>query len=263
MIFPVISLAILAATVQPSVADSSEPSLVATLQEADEADEVAGAEEAEEPKWTGAVTVGISLTEGNTDIQKASAGADAVKETDGSRYTLGFAWNFSEENGVVNQRKTFIRAQRDRFISEKMYWLVQASAEADNAAGVDLRTTIGAGLGYQFKDSDKFKLSGEAGLSWFNEEFESGTENDYISARLAYNWAYLLSDKWAFEQSGEIFPSLEDSEDVYTKIDTRAKATLTDNMFAQLQWVWDWDNTPAPGNERADHLYLITVGWKF
>jgi len=218
---------------------------------------------AADPEWEGAVTVGVSLTEGNTDITKASAAVDASKKLEKERYTLGFSWNYSAENETVTQRKTYGKGQYDRFVSEKLYWLVQGSAEADDAAGVDLRTTLGAGAGYQVADTDKWKLSGEAGLSWFNEEFEGSIESDYIAARLAYKWAYSLSDKWSFEQAGEIFPSLEDSEDVYSKIDSRAKVTLTDNMFAQAQWVWDWDNTPAAGNDRSDHLLLITVGWSF
>ena len=248
------SIALLAAAAQPPVTEAPETfPAFSTLQD----------ETAASPQWEGAVTVGVSLTEGNTDITKASAAVDASKKLEKERYTLGFSWNFSEENETVTQRKTYGKGQYDRFVSEKMYWLLQASAEADDAAGVDLRTTVGAGVGYQFSDTEKWKLSGEAGLSWFNEEFEDSTENDYIAARLAYKWAYILSEKWAFEQSGEIFPSLEDSEDIYSKIDSRAKVTLTENMFAQAQWVWDWDNTPAAGNDRSDHLLLITVGWSF
>lgn len=246
------ALAVLAAN-----APQPEPAPISLFQ-----DETTAAEEA---KWEGAFTAGLSLTDGNTDIQKASAAVDATKADGLDRYTLGFSWNFSEENGNVTQRKTYGKAQFDRFFDEskKTYWLVQASGEADDAAGVDLRTTAGAGVGYQFADEAKWKAAGEAGLSYFNEDLTGGMTNDYIAARLAYNWAYLLSDRWAFEQVGEIFPSLEESDDIYTKIDTRAKATLTENMFAQAQWVWDWDNTPAAGNERSDHLFLLTVGWSF
>jgi putative salt-induced outer membrane protein YdiY len=260
MTFPAISLALAAAAAAPTVSTPAEPVLQPLAPPAVSAQDDAAAKD---PAWQGAFTVGVSLTDGNTDITKASATADAVKELDGSRYTLGFSWNFSEEDGIISQRKTFGRAQYDRFLSDKMYWLAQTSAEADSQAGVDLRTTIGGGIGYQLKDTDTFKLGGEAGLSWFNEELDPNVKNDYIAARLAYNWTYKLSDKWVFEQNGDIFPSLEDAADIYSKIDTRVKATLTESMFAQLQWVWDWDNTPATGRKRSDNLYLLTIGWKF
>lgn len=256
MILPILHFALLAAVARPDA-----PILPEAFAPARQ-DDAAGEEE-EDPGWEGSATVGVSVTDGNSDITKASATIDATKKVEKERYTLGFSWNFLEEEGDVTQRKTYGEAQYDRFLSEKLYWLVQGSAEADEAANVDLRTTLGAGVGYQFADSEKWKLSGEAGLSWFNEEFGDGTEDDYIAARLAYKWAYEMNDRWSFEQSGKIFPSLEDSEDIYSRVDTRAKATLTESMFAQLQWVWDWDNTPAAGNERSDHLYLVTVGWKF
>ena len=255
MSLPALGLALAAAVSTPIVPTPT----VSAPQDEPPAEEA----EAGKPKWEGAVTVGINATDGNSDIQKASVTADAVKKLEKERYTLGFSWNFSEEEGVVSQRKTFGKAQYDRFVNDKLYWLAQASAESDFKAGVELRTTIGAGVGYQFKDTEKLKLSGEAGLTWFNEELKPNVENDYVAARLAYNWAYLPSESWSIEQSGQVFPSVEDSDDVYSKVDTRAKVTLTESMFAQVQWVWDWDNTPAPGNEKSDHLYLLTIGWKF
>lgn len=222
------------------------------------------AEAAADPAWKGAVTVGASVSDGNTKIKRASATADAVKDMEDHRYTLGFQWNFAQETGVITQRRTLARAQYDKFISEKMYWLANVSFEADSQADLDLRTIAGFGLGYQFKDTEKFKLAGEAGLSYFDEDYgDDDADGDYIAARLAYKWDYLHSDRWAFSQNAEIYPSLEESDDVYAKVDTRAKATLTDNMFAQLQWLFDWDNTPASGKKRVDNLYLLTVGWKF
>jgi putative salt-induced outer membrane protein YdiY len=249
----VASLALIAAAAQLPVPDAPAPLEVPAPQD----------EEAAVPEWEGAATLGISLTEGNTDITTASATVDASKKLEKERYTLGLSWNYSEESGEVTQRKTYGKGQYDRFVSEKLYWLVQASAEADDAAGVDLRTTVGAGAGYQFADGEKWKLSGEGGLSLFNEDFEDGTGDEYLAARLAYNWAYVMSEQWSFEQVGTVFPSLEDSDDIYSRIDTRAKVTLTENMFAQAQWIWDWDNTPAEGNDRSDHLVLVTLGWSF
>ena len=64
-------------------------------------------------------------------------------------------------------------------------------------------------------------------------------------------------------QSTEVFPSLEDPDDIYSKLDTRLKVTINGSLFAQLRWVMDWDNTPASGNKRVDNLYLLTLGWTF
>ena len=215
------------------------------------------------PVWTGAVTAGLSATEGNTDLKKASATADARKELADSRYTVGLSWNFSQESDLITQRKSFGKAQYDRFFTEKTYWLAQSSAEADAQAGVDLRTTLGAGAGRQFLATDKWDASAELGLTWFNQEEAASESQSYMAARVAYNLGWKPNDRWEFLQSAEVYPSVGDTADVYSKLDTRVKATLGDNMFAQVQWVMDWDNTPVSGADRVDSLYLLTVGWKF
>jgi hypothetical protein len=34
-------------------------------------------------------------------------------------------------------------------------------------------------------------------------------------------------------------------------------------MYAQVQYVFDYDNTPADGKERDDHTLTLGVGWSF
>ena len=36
------------------------------------------------------------------------------------------------------------------------------------------------------------------------------------------------------------------------QMDTKLQTNLTKSMIAQVGWVWDFDNTPAPDRERSD-----------
>ena len=230
---------------------------------ADEAGTAPVETEPEPPKWTGSVTFGSSVTGGNTDIKKFSLTADALKELSKSRYTLSVLWNFSEEDGDISQRRIFGSGQFDRFVTERLYWLAQLSGESDKNADVDLRTTAGGGLGYQFLDDEKWKLSGELGLSYFDERFATDEDNDYVALRTAYKVDWTPNSRWNFAQGIQVFSSLEDVDDVYAKVDTRLKVTIAGSLFAQFQWIYDWNNTPASGKERVDNLYLLTIGWTF
>ena len=60
-----------------------------------------------------------------------------------------------------------------------------------------------------------------------------------------------------------MFPSLEDEEDIHLEVDTRLRCDLSDNLYAQFQWLFDWDNTPADGAEREDHRLFLSVGYSF
>ncbi|MBK7645297.1 MAG: DUF481 domain-containing protein [Planctomycetes bacterium] len=217
-----------------------------------------------EPKWTGSVSLGVSYSDGNTRRKTGSANADAEYRREQDRTTLGFLWAYSDESGVLTDRKTQLRAKYDYFFSKKMYGLVQASGENDYKSTLDLRTTIGAGLGYQFEDTPTWKLSGELGLSYVNEKYKDSTnDKDFVAARGAYTWDYKPNEKYSLGQIGEIFPSLKNSDDVTARVDTKGRMNLTSTMFAQLEWLYQWNNTPASGAKRQDNLVMLGVGWSF
>ncbi len=218
--------------------------------------------------WKGSVTAGAIKTTGNSETDSASVTADAGWKTKKEAVSLNFSWNYqsSETDGVssITQRKVFGKGQYDRFMSAKTYAYGNASGEHDFTAALDLRTTYGLGLGHDFRDDKQWAISGEVGASYIEEDYTLNTADaEYVAARLAYNTEYKGSKRFAFNHDGEIFPSLEDSDDVTARWDTRVKTNLTDTMFAQLQWVLTYDNTPVTGLDRQDHLLALTIGWTF
>lgn len=219
-------------------------------------------------KWTGSVTLGAIITDGNTKTRSANAAADAQYRREDDRTTLGAFWNYQDDSTGVLQRHTGGKAKYDYFFSKKTYGLAQASAENDKQADLDLRWTAGLGVGEQLIETADHKLSGELGVSWVDENFKEpavgpSIDNSYAAGRAAYAFDWTINKSWAFSNTGELFSSLEYGQDVNAKEDTRIKVTLTDKMFAQAQWVMDWDNTPAAGKERVDDRYILTIGWSF
>ena len=213
--------------------------------------------------WTGAVNASAIFTDGNTETRSANAAADAQYRREHDRTTLGAFWNYQDDKSGVLQRRTGARAQYDYFFSEKNYAFAQTSIENDKQADLARRWILGAGAGRQFIEDAVHKVSAELGLSWFDEHFNNSADHDFFAARGAYKWDWVINKAWTFFHGAEIYPSVEDIEDVYAKVDTRLKVVLSEKMFAQGQWVMDWDNSPATGKESVDNRYILSVGWSF
>lgn len=213
--------------------------------------------------WSGSLAIGASVSDGNTDIQRASVTADAVNRRQQDRTTFGFSWNYGEEDDVLTQRRTFGRAQYDYFLTERSYALVDGSGQSDSQAALDFRGTAGAGYGYQFVEKEKLQFGGEIGAAYISEDLAMLPREEFIAARLAYDAYWQATDTVEFEQFMKLYPSLEDKDDIFGQLDSRVKLAVSESMFAQAQWIFDWNNTPSPGRERADHLFLIGVGWSF
>lgn len=221
----------------------------------------------EAPRWKGSVTVGGTLTTGNSETRAGNATADAELRRKKDRFTLGFLWVYGEEKNTtgdwnLTDRRTSGRGKYDYFLTEKTYLLAQASAEADEKSSLDLRTTLGVGAGRQFVETERLAFSGELGVAYVDEEYET-TESDYFAGRAAYTGRWTVNKTFSLSQIGEVYPSIEDQDDITAKLDTRLAATFTESMVGQLQWILDYDNTPAPGADRLDHRLLLSVGWKF
>ncbi len=215
-------------------------------------------------KWTGSVSLGATVSDGNTHRKTATATATAEKRREKDRTTLNFLWNYARESPVTTQRQTYGSVKYDYFLSRKAYLYGAASGENNLTSQLNLRTIVGVGAGYQFVEDDSWKVSGEGGLSYVKEDSKDNTaDKSFLAARLAYKADWKASDQWTVGQWGELYPSLKDKEDISARLDTHAKITLTKSMFVQLQWLFTWDNTPATGAKRADDLYLVTVGWSF
>jgi len=215
------------------------------------------------PAWTGSFSAGATFTSGNTDTTSVAVGADAVRETDANRQTLRGWWNYAEQEDVLTDRTVGATYKYDHFVDERLYYLGIAGLESNELSGLDLRHYFGGGAGYKFHDTEKFQFDGEAALTYITEKYEVGKDADYLAARLAYNLGYQYSDTTRFEQIAEVFPSLEDSDDFNGKLDSRVRVDVSSSMFFQLQWVFDYDNTPARGAEKDDHRVIVGVGWQF
>lgn len=221
-------------------------------------------------KWTGAFKLGAGFVSGNTDRRNANSSFDAELRHPDDRFTVDGQWDYAEDNPngsggwVLNQRRTQAGLKYDRFITKTTYGLATTRVLGDTLADLDLRFTAGLGIGFQILDNEKTKMTGEAGLSYFSENYRSGAPSvDYVAARLAYKLRHEFNEKTMFIHGVEAFPSTENSKDVYFQMITEVRTSLTESMIGSLMWIWDYDNTPAPTRERGDHRLLLSVGWKF
>lgn len=220
-------------------------------------------EEVIDGKWHGFVELGGTYTDGNTDIKSARLAAEAIQRLTDDRYTLRAYWNYVQNDGDITDRNAGLNGKWDHFVSEKLYFNAVAGVETDSLAKLDTRWYVGGGAGYQFREDEKMKLNGEAGLVYFREEFLNNDSNDYIAARVAYDLDYTVSETTLFEQTTEVFPSVEDVEDFYGKVDSKLSFQIKANWSAFIQHILDYDNTPAGGAERLDNRVNVGLRWSF
>jgi putative salt-induced outer membrane protein YdiY len=229
------------------------------------------------PEWSGTLSLGAGWTDGNTETESVTGSFNAIRRDEKDRLTLDAFVNYGSTTDTITDVKdtttnnSGASAKYDYFLSQKTYLFGNSLLKVDHIADLDLRTVLGAGVGYQWKETEKIKWGTEAGLSYVDEDYDgSADDTDFLAARFASNLAYQISKSAAFEQTAEVLPSLDDSEDVIAKIDNRLKLNITGKWIAQIQYVLDFDGSvptgsdPGPdGKEETDHRIVLGLGWSF
>ena len=225
------------------------------------------------PQWSGALSLGATWTAGNTETTTMNGNFNAQRRGEKDRWTFDAYSNYGQSDpgnivpdpgNIVTSNNHGGGAKYDYFTSVKMYLYGQGQSKVDHVADLNLRYILGAGVGYQWVESEKTKWGTELGLSYVDEDFEDDTADaDFVAARVASNLAHQISKSASFEQIAEAFPSLEDSEDVVAKIDSRLKLNITGKWIAQIQYVLDFDSSTPNFVEEADHRVVLGLGWSF
>jgi putative salt-induced outer membrane protein YdiY len=213
--------------------------------------------------WTGSVTVGGNLQSGNTDRASASVGAAAERKTERDRFSLGFLYNYGEENDQLTVRNTYASAKYDYFFSKKLYGYLGLELLNDQFQDIDLRTTVGPGIGYQIWDDPIKALAFEGGVSYVSENMRVGPDNDYFAARLGLNLRYNLFKFVVFTNRLLYYPSLEESS-TYT---LRNEAALTSPLGAQwalkLANIYQYNSAPSPGLGKTDSQWILGLQYAY
>jgi putative salt-induced outer membrane protein YdiY len=214
-------------------------------------------------RWKGNVNLGAGLQSGNTDRKNASLGAEAERRTDLDRFTLGFLYNYAEEEDEVSARNTYGAAKYDYFFTRKFYGYLSVEMLHDKFKNLNLRTVVGPGVGYQVWDDKVKSLSFEAGLSYFSEDRMEGDDKDWLTARLSSSFQYYFTEHMYFRDHVIIYPSLEQGGEFQLRNEASLIAKLNSYWSLNLKNIYEHDSDPAKDVQGDDWQWILGIQYDF
>ncbi len=215
-------------------------------------------------RYSGSLTAGGSAATGNTNSRSLyGSGRLKVRESK-HRIILDASGQYAESDDTLTARNASGSAKYDYFLTEKLFAYGQTLLEQDRLQDLNLRATFGAGLGYQFFDTDRLGLYTEAGLSHVDENYENAENRSYASGRwsVSFDWQ-IVPDRIKFFHLHEGYVRADDTADFYIRSQQGLRFTLIDNFFCSIEADYDYKNKPAPGKKNADLKYLLGLGYEF
>jgi putative salt-induced outer membrane protein YdiY len=213
-------------------------------------------------KFSGRLALGASESYGNSDTRNLHFDAEGVARQGKNRYTLGGRGNYANSNDEDTENNTIVYGQYDRFLSKKWYAYANASFENNRFSDLYLRSSAGAGVGYQWLDTDRTRLALEGGLTYVYTDYYSQPTEQFPAARLATKFDHWLwQDALQFFNYNEFYPSLQDFDNSFLRSQLGFRFPIVDKFQGIVQLNLDWNGNPPPGKVELDSTLILSLGY--
>lgn len=226
---------------------------------------VAGVSVAQEAKpFKNTASVGLTLTDGNSDTMVANGSLVSEGEKEGlGSVRASIEGNYGEQtkdgekDPTLNNVKAAANAKKT--ISERWFGSMDGSVLHDQIADIRYRATLGPGVGVYLLKTPKTAFSLEVGPSYLWEKV-GDVRDDYLVGRVAERIDHAMSDTAKIWQSAEYLPKTENFSDFLLNAEAGVSAAINTRMDLRMVLQNKHDSTPAEGLERNDLTLITGIG---
>ena len=211
----------------------------------------------------GTVTIGGNHTTGNTNTKAVNAVSRVTIQAHRQRLYLEGKYNYGEANSAVTARNWAGQLKYDYFLTEKFFLNTSNMIEHDRFQNLQLRTTLGAGPGYQFLSSGNISLSSTVGLAYVDEDFTTVPRTETPSTHLGYRLDFTLFSRLKLFQRFDGYYDLKYGNAIRITMDQGVRIPVYQTLYVSLEYDYRLNTQPAPDRKKIDDSYIFGVGFEF
>lgn len=224
--------------------------------------------------WSGRVSLGATLRNGNTDQTDITAYLFARRETAETRWDSNYNGAFSELDGSETANNHRFDSRFNWFFSDRLFYTpANLTYYRDRFQNIDYRVTVATYLGYDILDESKMTWDASVGPAWQTSKAISaqpGVDDSGDTGAIAFatNYGWDLAPDIEFDLNYSLTVPLPDTQNYNHHLMAMLSIDLPHSLELDISIVWDRFNNPLPdanGNEPQanDFRTVIGIGFDF
>lgn len=214
-------------------------------------------------RWTGNVSLGANLQDGNSDRFSVSAGAEATRKTEKDRFGMRYLYNYAEDEDQLSAKNSYGAMKYDYFFERRFYGFLTLELLSDEFKDLNLRTAVGPGVGYQVWEDSVKSLTAELGLVYFNEDRKGAADESSISGRLSGLLTWKVFQSLVFSDRLIIYPDLRGPEEYRLRNEAGLSSAVGEKWALKLSNIVEYDSEPAPEVRDTDMFWILGLQYSF
>ena len=211
----------------------------------------------------GAADVGYSLARGNQNQTQSAVGARASYRSARHRFSTRLDSIFSKQDDAPSQSRHALNTRADRIIDARLFAYGLAGFERNERRRLDLRSRIGAGVGWRLKRTGGTDLALIGGMAYVHERYRHEANRGAGEGILGVEWDADLFKDVEFATQLTFHPDVLDARNLRIEFDTELRVPISRRLTYTLRLFDRFDTTPAEGVERNDYGLVSGVGVVF
>jgi len=214
--------------------------------------------------YKGRVALAASATRGNSSASSLHGEAAFHARAKRHRYGLRAQVDHAKDTGQTVTSNWRLSGNYDYFLDPKRFVYGRGFVTRDRFRDINLRTSAGAGYGWQIYDSDRTRLAIRTGVDVVSTRHNDDSRDTYP----AFGWGLHYSHKlWARKvevfHNQEGFWDLRHTDNVTLHASTGLRVPLESGMTASAQVNVDWERRPPAGVKPTDTTWLLGLGYEW
>lgn len=215
-------------------------------------------------RLAGTISVGGNNTSGNSSTKAFNGATRLTLYAHRQRLLMEGKYNYGQANDQVTARNSLASLKHNYFVSKQIFIESFGMLEKDTLQNLQLRSTIGSGLGYQFYESARTTLSLSLGLAHVSEHFTNSPNRQTPSGRWSLRWEHALwPDLVKVFHRHEGFYDVNAGNAFRINADQGVRITVYKNLFFNVEYDLRLNTQPAPGRKKTDEALIFGVGYEF
>ena len=219
------------------------------------------AEDKPAPKgWTGEVGLSYIESAGNSKSTSFNGKSKAVRDIEHWRYTLKLEGDNESADNVRSAESYFASGKADYKLNQTSYLFGLLEHTIDRYSGYDYESSLTFGYGRDLINTDRHKLSADAGLGYRRSKVTNSHDVEEGVVRLGaqYNWNINDHTKFGEEASTEM-----GKDKTVSKSLTSVKVKINGNLWGSVALELKRTSSVPPGVKNTDRTTTIGLNYTF
>ncbi len=213
--------------------------------------------------WQGNTNIALSFERGNTDQDDLQTDFAMTFRQLEDRVKLNGDYDKEKSNEVLTNENWRLVSRYDHFVSDHLFYGATLGFEHDRFADLQLRTTLGPLVGYEFYNSAAMNLDVAGGPNYVKENYYMADNDEYAALGWQLNFDRFITDSIQFYHRHTGLLSVEDTEDFVWDTWTGLRFPIYAGVVASTEIKIEYDGGAQAGVDKTDTTYSVKLGYQW